>query len=1100
VEHRILIVDDEKTHLELLRAAFQREAPADTFVCCRSAEEMFVALNQNLYDVIILDYFLPDLDGITVVKRLREQGIETPIIIATGHGDENIAVQMMKLGVADYIVKGNNFPHSVPTTAYKVIDRYQLHRRIETAEEHLRFQALLLDSVHDAIISTDLNNRINYWNRGATAIFQRSAVEVVERNLLELLDFPSKSVWEDNLRMLLEKGEYHTEWCGLTAQNQTVWLSVRSQLLTGVNNQILGILNVARDITEQKRLQEQKLKQLKQTAIINQVLTAINAQSDLVELVTIIRKLLHEVFQCEQIWLEPCPISLEWQSSALSNSSLLQKLQQTTTPEFYQQFTHFLTTTSETLFFLDPTTFDTKEWDNFLKTQHVRTQVFYSLRLRNDTMWFLGLWYQHTHLVSQWEKELLAEIGHLLTLGLEKSLIYHRMQNATAREHLLNRILQKVSQSLDPDEILQSICNKVGQMFKTDRCLFVTTLDNEDGIVTHEYRVEPWRSLIGLCYQRQKYTAEVQAIWDGDWIAVNSLADLAGLEDPALMETFQIEQAQAILAVPVIHQDQVLGALKLTHCRATRYWTQEEIILLQGLGRQCAIILHNAQLYRESRHSEERYRSLFDHANDAILIADLRTGQILDANLMAEKLTGYDRPTLLNLHLTALHPLDSRLRYQEFYETLRQVRTGKIRDAVVWRRDNGKLPVELSANIISSETEGVIQTLLRDMTEQQKLERQLLHSQRLESIGMLTGGIAHDFNNLLAGILGYAELFKKRLDPNETKLRNYASVIEQSATHGAELAQRLVAFARGGNPKPQIMNLNALIEDTVKLLNRALGRLVEIETMLESKLHQIEANATQMQQVIMNLCINARDAMPHGGTLTVRTENKQLPDIPEKNIHAGHYVCLSVNDTGSGMDEKTLEKIFEPFFTTKELGKGTGLGLAIISTIVREAKGLIKVHTVINQGTTFEIYLPAARVTGPLRTPTTLPAAGGTEVILVVDDEETLRNLAKDLLEAYGYQVLLAADGPEAIEVYEQHHHDIALVLLDVVMPKMSGHEVCRRLHTINSQVKVIFASGYCPPEEVDKIWQAGVMGFIPKPYQIEELAAELRLALDQKH
>jgi CheY-like chemotaxis protein len=252
----------------------------------------------------------------------------------------------------------------------------------------------------------------------------------------------------------------------------------------------------------------------------------------------------------------------------------------------------------------------------------------------------------------------------------------------------------------------------------------------------------------------------------------------------------------------------------------------------------------------------------------------------------------------------------------------------------------------------------------------------------------------------------------------------------------------------------------------------------------------------------MNLCINARDAMPTGGTLSVLTENfflhRDMPAIG--SLQPGYHVILTVTDTGTGMEATTIERIFEPFFTTKELDKGTGLGLAMVANIVEAAHGHIAVNSRPDEGTTFQIYWPASSQNAFQLDATNCPAIGGTETILVVDDEETLRYLAKDMLESYGYRVLLAADGLDALEVYKQYGQQIAIILLDVVMPQMSGRELYHKLLEINPGIKIVLASGYFPPEELEEAWTEGIMGFVQKPYQIEDLAAELRLVLDGKN
>ncbi|MEW6734809.1 MAG: response regulator [Acidobacteriota bacterium] len=1106
VGHSIMLVEDEDAHAELVRRIFYKEACADMLEHVRSAEDCLTRLKQQHFDLLILDYSLPDLNGIELMEELHHRHIDTPVIVITGRGDENVAVQVMKLGATDYIVKTPTFTQTLPAIAHNAIESHQLKRRFREAQEHLHFQALLLENVHDAIIGTDTENEIIYWNLSAERIFGWDSEAILGRQLGDIFPLARASTWWTDFRRSLQLGEVNSEWSGLAVSGRELWLSVHSRLITNAHGQQVGLLYVAQNITEQKKLQQQTDRQAQHTAIINQVLNTTAATIDVDDMLPQIVRLIADVFECDCAWIEfPCGInrpSLRRRveaGSSLATEPLnwVQELGDMLASEFFD----YLLCQPEEPLALDDAAFDSPAWREFLQRHRVQSQLLVVLRPRTSLPWLLGLWRTQLREWTEREKELFNEIARVITVALEKALLYKRAQESAAREQLVSRITQAISQSLDIDRILQTICEELGKNLHVDRCYFVKFSEStQAGIITHEYREPDIPSLADRNYTREQFGMDFEQLWFGKPLICGNVPTV--LTNSPLVHEGTRYGVKSLLTMPVMNEGTPIGAIGLNQCSYSRDWNEDEIALVEAIARHCTIALHNARLYSQSRKSEERYRSLFNNANDAILIADVENGAIIDANSKAETLLGHEWSVLIGMHLTDLHPKEEEKKYQEIYRGLNRARRAYLRDATVLRKDGTLLPAELNASLIGVGQKAVIQVLVRDMSEQRKLEQQLLHAQRLESIGTLTGGIAHDFNNLLAGILGYSELLKKKLDSSSGKLYNYASIIEQSARHGAELAQRLVAFARGGNLKSQTIDLNAVVEDTLKLLIRALGRSIEVESHLDAKLSPIEANSTLVQQILMNLCINARDAMPEGGKLTVLTKNFLLEEgaVPLGILRPGQFATLIVEDTGTGMDQRTLERIFEPFFTTKEVGKGTGLGLAMVANIVKEAKGHIKVESELGKGTCFRIYLPVSAQNWSEMEQTSSQITGGSETILVVDDEETLRYLAKDLLEAYGYRVLLAADGPEALDIYRRQCDEIALVLLDMVMPRMGGREIYHKLLEINPKAKVVLASGYCPAEEMDQIWTEGIMGFVQKPYQINDLAAELRTVLDNKN
>ncbi|MBW2569153.1 MAG: response regulator [Deltaproteobacteria bacterium] len=386
------------------------------------------------------------------------------------------------------------------------------------------------------------------------------------------------------------------------------------------------------------------------------------------------------------------------------------------------------------------------------------------------------------------------------------------------------------------------------------------------------------------------------------------------------------------------------------------------------------------------------------------------------------------------------------------------------------------------------------------LKELKSTQKQLLHAQKMESMGILAGGIAHDFNNLLSGILGYASLLKIKIGPDHLAYK-YADTIEQSAVKASRLTQQLLTFSRGGEYQAQAINLNRIIEETLHILERTISKKIQIVKSLASDLWRVEADPSQIEQVLMNLSINAHDAMPTGGKLTVTTENFHLNNGSNTGyVEAapGNYVKMSISDTGEGIPEGIQNKIFDPFFSTKGKEKGTGLGLAVVYGVVKNHGGYISVESDPDRGTIFEILFPMFdKLEETTDIVSELKVKGGRETILLVDDEEMLRSLGQEILLQKEYTVLLASNGIEAIQLYKKQEGNIDLVVLDMIMPKMDGLETYKRLKEMNPSLKILITSGYSEDTQNHKKFRNGIEGFIQKPYKINTLIKKVREILD---
>jgi PAS domain S-box-containing protein len=502
------------------------------------------------------------------------------------------------------------------------------------------------------------------------------------------------------------------------------------------------------------------------------------------------------------------------------------------------------------------------------------------------------------------------------------------------------------------------------------------------------------------------------------------------------------------------------------------------------------------------RHSEMNFRSLVTNAPYGICRCD-SSGQLLDANPALLAMLGYSSAEdLVGTHLGALYA-DT----QQWFELADYLRSSATFNGLIveWRRQDGTATVvRVSGRAVSNGGKGrTFELFAEDVTERRALEQQLRQSQKMEAVGRLAGGIAHDFNNLLMVISGYSEFLLDRLGPDPA-LRGPAQEIASAAVRATSLTRQLLAFSRKQMLAPKILDLNSVVTENLKMLTRMIGEDVDLVMVPAAGLGTIRADAGQVEQVIMNLAVNARDAMPSGGKLTIETSNVSL-DEEYARFHAplrpGNYVMLAISDTGAGMDTETQSHIFEPFFTTKG-PKGTGLGLSTVYGIVKQSGGYIWVYSEPGKGTTFKIYLP--RVAEATESPAVvaLPAEAvaaepGTETILLVEDEANLRYLARQYLEKQGYRVIEAADGAVAMQIAVAHEGVIHLLLTDVIMPGMNGRELAQRISEIRPNVKVLYMSGYT--ENVigrNGTLDAGVR-LLQKPFTLRDLKSKVREVLE---
>jgi len=502
----------------------------------------------------------------------------------------------------------------------------------------------------------------------------------------------------------------------------------------------------------------------------------------------------------------------------------------------------------------------------------------------------------------------------------------------------------------------------------------------------------------------------------------------------------------------------------------------------------------------ERREAEQRIREqaqLLDKARDAIMAYDME-GRVVYWNKSAERLTGWSEEEMMGeTARERLYAADQQETLRSCYDTMMEEGewTGELD---LQNKDGDDLVVESRWTLVRDSAGDPKHVLVinTDITERKQLESQFLRSQRMESIGRLVGGIAHDLGNLLVPILLGVKVLMQRFGDDE-KAERTLSMIQKSAERGSDMVEQVLAFARGVEGERVAIQPGTIIEEVEKIAGETFPEAVEVRTDVPDDLHQIVGDATQIQQVLMNLSVNARDAMPDGGTLTLAAHNATVsPDDARKNIEAepGDYVCVQVSDTGTGIPDDVVDKIFEPFFSTKPEGEGTGLGLSTAYSIVKSHDGFIDVESDKGEGTTFRIYLPMAEKDAERRaTGDAVELREGTgELVLVVDDEEFILDTAKETLEGVGYRTLTAGGAEDALEIMQEHGSEVDAVITDLRMPHINGFDLIRALRTDHPDLPIVAASGLADGR-TDEAVEAGAQTFLAKPFTAEKLQAALQ-------
>jgi PAS domain S-box-containing protein len=686
-------------------------------------------------------------------------------------------------------------------------------------------------------------------------------------------------------------------------------------------------------------------------------------------------------------------------------------------------------------------------------------------------------------------KDRLSRLGPSVQRALREAEEHRERRRA---EDMLSRLQQETSQlvgQMDVDWLYQAVLRAAGAIVPSDLVALEQT--NGDGLKSWGTG-EPGRG--GERARERGGESGFPALSRSPALPLSRSPSL-------LLSVGLIEAAAAEISVPLVKGDRSLGTLTLH--RLEGHFTEAERRILNIFANYAAGLIEAAQLYKQIQQAEARYRDLYDQAPDgySAIAAD---GVVTEMNATMLSWLGYDRQDILGRgHFEDFLTPEGQRKLALVLQRCR--RDGCVRNVELelGRRDGQFVPVRLNMTMIRDADGGDLGFCVtaRDITKEKELEAQLLQAQKLESLGTLVGGIAHDFNNMLSGILGFSQLMMEEIAPTSPVYEGLQR-IEVLSERAAEMIKQMLAFSRRGMVQKTNLWLHPFLKEVAKLLERIIPENIEVELGLAADRLTVEADPTQLQQMVMNLAVNARDAMPDGGRLRLETARVELGEEfcrAHPDARPGSYVRLGVSDSGTGIAPEIRSRIFDPFFTTKEAGKGTGLGLSVVYGIVKNHGGAIEMESELGRGTAFHVYLPLAAAPAVAEEPPPLETRRGKETILLVDDEAIVLEVGKMALERMGYRVLIAHDGLEAIQVYREHQANVSLVLMDVVMPKLGGREAFLELKRLNPQIKVLMATGYNSSNApLNELLTDGVCGLIVKPYHIRKLAQTVRAALEQ--
>ncbi len=1138
---RALIVEDNPQDLDLAVAAIRRAGFALTFDATDSLVEFErrIRLRNGAgpYDVVLADYTLPNWTAIEALEIMRQAGSDIPLLVVTGSLGEERAVECIKLGATDFVLKRNlaRLPAALKRALAEKALRDERARLQEAIGRGKRDWELTFDTVPDPIFLLGQDGRIQRANHAAGALLGVAPGDLIGWTCSELLrgGGAADDGWP-HLRCLrsgaIERGDIRMAGKTFDATATPVHDATGAPA---------GAVQVMRDITERERAAQA----LRESEERYRLLFEANPHP-------------MAVFDRETTrYLAVNPAAL-LQYGYSRDEFLAMTVKEIRLPQdavAFQDYLRRLTFDPKGAFAAgvwrhrrkDGSLFDADIIWSAIEFEGRAAILALAIDVTQRRLAEQALRASETRLaeaqriarLGDWEQDLATgerrwSDGAYRIFGASR-------EQFDATEEAFFRFVHPEDRALVQGAVRETL--ESGRPYSVDHRIIRP--DGEECVVHEQAEVVVDAAgkavrLVGtiqdITEQKQAEQAlrrsenRLRAIFEAEPECVNLVAcdgtllemNPAGL---AMIEADSLDQVRGLPLYPIIaaeHREAFRsftaricrgshGAMEfeIVGIKGTRRWLETFAVPLQDDSGGPPLLLgvtrdvtERKRSERALRESEQRFRELFENANDIIYTHDME-GNFTSLNKAGETITGYSREEMLRMNVGQIVAPGSRALARAIIAAKLAGAPPTTDEMEIAARDGRCLALEVSARLVYQD--GIptgVQGIARDVTDRKSLEQQLRQAQKMEAIGRLAGGVAHDFNNLLTVIKGYSALLIE--DPALTAAQSRAiEQIEKSADRAASLTSQLLAFSRRQVLMPTVLDLNDVVAGMDKLLRRLIGEDVRLVTLPCPGLGQVKADRGQIEQVIMNLAVNARDAMLHGGKLMLETENVEIDENygrQHASVQPGRYVMLAVSDNGCGMDAATQSRIFEPFFTTKGVGQGTGLGLSTVYGIVKQSGGHVWLYSEPGQGATFKIYLP--RVDAPVESAVEKPrdaAPRGAETILLVEDDDDVRSLVRGILEARGYSVIEAARAAEALDLCRKHEGEIHLMLSDVVMPETGGRDLALQLAPLRPAMKVLFMSGYTD----DAIVRHGVLepgiAFLSKPFTADELSRKLRDVLE---
>jgi two-component system cell cycle sensor histidine kinase/response regulator CckA len=1059
---RILHLEDEPDYSDLVRASLERDGLAVDLVLARNREQFEQALAHQEFDVILADYLLPDCNGLEALGSARQKCPQTPFLLLSGTIGEQAAIEGLKAGATDYILKAQpeRLGPAVNRAVQQARERAQL-RRMET--ELIRREKYFRSLTENALDILTILNRdgvylynspslkpvlgyepIELAGHNAFGLLHPDDLPAAQRALQEAVEHPERTV-----RLEFRFRHQDGTWRYLEAVGQSYL----------AEPEIGGVVINSRDVTDRKEAEDSLRESEKQYRLIFDG--------------------------------NPTPM---W---------------------VFDQ---------ETLAFLEVNDAAVQHYgyarDEFLKMKltEIRAgeevpaliEYLHNLLAEGTTpsrMGFAGIWRHRkkdgTFIDVEIKWSPIRFRGRAAYLSMVNDITERK--RIEHRDAALSKLGRNLSSATCPTEAAGIIRDIADDLFRWDAFtldlysaesdLVVPILNvdtNRDG-QRFEIAAGPLgRSPSGMA--RRVILGGAELLLRTEPITM----------PPDVLPMGDITRPSASLALaPVRNRTKVIGILSVQSYTPGAY-TRQDLATLQTLADHCGGALERMRAEQALHESELLFHSVWENSVDGMRLTD-QDGTMVAMNEAFCKLVGLPKDDLGCRPFTAIYA-DS-----EDHQQMLQRYAQRFKDRAVEKQVERRAKLRSGKEVVFDITESFVELsgqpplllgLFRDVTAQKRLEEQLRQSQKMEAIGQLAGGVAHDFNNILTVIHGHASLLSGAGNLTGTAPRS-AMQITRAAERAAALTRQLLAFSRRQVLQPRRLDMNEVVSDMTKMLGRILGEHIALQLRYSPQPAPVLADASMMEQVLLNLAVNARDAMPGGGVLTIQISSPEIDAwhlVQHPEARSGPAVCLTVTDTGCGILPENLSRIFEPFFTTKEVGKGTGLGLATVYGIIKQHRGWIEVESRVGKGSTFKVFLPASAQPSD-----TKPAApveeivrGGCETILVVEDEAPVRDLVCDLLTGHGYTILQAESGLKALEVWKHSKNKVDLLLTDLVMPdQINGRQLAEKLRADRPELKVIFTSGYS--EDVigqDFVLLRGLK-FLQKPYPPRKLALAVRDCLD---